>query len=60
MTMSSHIFDKEDYAEGQHDFRIEISDYILNMADHVTEEDAENLPRFLKVLANRIRCCEVP
>lgn len=56
----SQIFNKEDYAEGQHDFRVEISDYLLTLADLVTEEDAENLPRFLKVLANRIRCCEVP
>ena len=58
--MSSHIFDKEDYAEGQYDLRVEIYDYLLILAGLVTEENAKDLPDFLKVLANRIKCCEVP
>jgi len=32
-----------------------VSDYLQELANHVTEEDSADLPKFLRVLAERMR-----
>lgn len=56
----SHIFHKEDYFEGQSDFRQEMVAYIRELSRHVDLEDAKNLPKFLNILADRIQNQEIP
>ena len=45
----------DSFREGKVQFREELSDYLQELANHVTEEDAENLPQFLRVLSVRLR-----
>ena len=54
-----HIFHGEDYDEGREDFRKEIADYLLIIADYAHSEEW-NLPNYLRNLSQRIRDREIP
>jgi hypothetical protein len=70
------MFNKKDYLEGQADMRIEIADYLVTLSTIVTgkvelappefpvsehsSSTGTDLTTWLKVLADRIRCCDVP